>query len=1059
MFHRRSLSLLIPLIAFFAPAGVLEGDAASYQCTSEKTDILLISDRYEDAVQWQQQLILANALGLVFLDADAPSQNPFHVEALPGEIVQLTITDSRLWAVVREVGIYAYDLQDGFLPPRFDRSYSIPGLQNAAVTSELIFAATTDGIRMVSPSPFRIIDSLPVQARAIGADDHHLIVQDDQGEIDLLPYVPAGFTGEVIPLELSGNDVFYGFTVIENSLVVDALDGIRWVELGPGGTIMNDGFYFESMGTELVLGYAVDETHMVLSFVDRIGVYALGPARSLRPIGTIPQSFSDVGTTRLEPNNGYVHLLNLARNGRDWSLASYATTDDQLTEIGRQPARFRDLISAAATENAVFFASDREIQQLTETNELETRWVFDGPIQHMITSGDMLLAVTTGEVTSVADISLFQVDDQGRLTLSSTQQIIGDIRDLTQWGGMFAFTRFLRSTTQDDYTAYLLDPETSLEIQTVLTSPVAIDNPPGFRFYQVGAVGLIHMEEDQLIVTNPDTRERTVYTLADIGEPVALAVPEDEIWIETANGLVIGEADGRFVFPSLTYPNWRNLSRQVNNLILATDADEVASDWNMLERNDDFVFAKIAFSAATEPSLITENGGRVIVAEQSTVGSFDCACAEQDQRYLIPLTGNFELDLRTDLEADDLISMFIYDRSGHIIGLQRITPETIAIRNGSRTIDWITDYDHGTVPYAALLVSNIPAGAVLSGRATTSDRSRFALQQRPVSTTDLYAPHVPKDLQSWRTNLWVSNYLAGDSANLQLTSANEELVTRGVRFGESRRVTIDSSTFTTPTPWARLRTDDLGAFLSGFEVIQVDAKNLAAAVPLVEHQSGTMFVPFLAGKGNNPGWWTGMVLANPHDAFVETRIIVYNTEGEIDDSLSLMIPPNDSLVVQIEAWLAQISPQSEPVWLAVVADPPIMGMTIIATYNQTQLAGLPLTGDASDQLIFSGVRNDTIWRTSLVVTNINREPTELVFTAISGRGEVIGSRIGVGLASRGSLEFSVESLFSSFSERLDEIQTIRVESRGTELIGFMLRRQRTSSSLEAVSPIYSPVVR
>ncbi|MDJ0838192.1 MAG: hypothetical protein QNK37_16875 [Acidobacteriota bacterium] len=1030
------------------------------QCNAERLDTLLVSDRFEDAVQFGEQLILANAHGLIFLDVTDITRDPILIEPLSGEVIAVQLDGNRLWAAVRGVGLYqyTYDEDEDEVLPAQTGFFNVPGLLSVTVVGDVIMALTETGLRYLRIDPLQIVDTLQMEGLDIRANENMVFVRGFDAHVTMLRYDEQGFVDEGEFLEVDDSRIFYGMEYAGDALVVDTLNGVKWLTFDEQGERTDEGFYFENQGSNIVFGFDVNDSRITLSFANRIEVHTYDISRRTTYRGQISQQFRDVGITKIRTENNHLHLLNSAVTGRDWSLDSYSLSADTPTRLARLPARFRDVADAAVIGDQIYFAVDRLLQTLSPDNELNTLETLDGQILFLVASGEYLLAVFSDK-DSQTGLQLFRSGEEG-LTQVLRESIEGNVQDLTQYQGQFAFTRTFRTISEARYTVFTLETDgETVELIETLDAQTEIGEPNPFGFLQLGERGLVYWDRERLWIKALGEQDPQPFIL-DLGVEeslIALAAPGPQFWIETEQGLLIAEPQRQTVQVLGRHPNWTNLGRQNSNLILAVNKLQGPTRYHVMGRRDGLAYSMLSFETSSGPTLVTDRNGDLLVAEPTSVSSHIYGCPLPDIQYQLPLDNRLELDLSTDLQPSDAAVLSIFNRNGELIGLQTLTPSVIGLLNGNTVRNWLFDYNRLETAHAVVLNSSVAMGPVISGRAISSNtNSRFALQLPSWQENEFYVPHIPNDFNNWDTRVAVNTFNAsGGDSLIYLESAFNDSKAEITDFGSPVEFRIDQDTFIPPTRWARVTSDDLNVNLNGFTQIQAPSRGLAAAVPLIGELAGSLFVPFLAGK-DNPGWWTGLVMANPHPTDVKVRIFGYNKQGERGIDRTLDLPAKDTLVVPAEAWIEDFVPDADIQWLALVSELPITGMTLFATVNPGQLAGLPLATSPSERILCTGIRSNSEWNTSLVITTINLERAVLKLTAVGRDGRELEVR-GWEIPSRAILQRNVRDLFN-LSDQLPNVHTIRVESN-TEVIGFIFRNQRGTGSLEAVSAIVDTVAR
>ena len=1039
------------------------------QCATNQLESLLVADRYEDSAQFGQQLILANSHGLVYFDLETLDQSPEHIEPLAGEVNGVSVRDNRVYATAANLGLYVFEYDNPLETPSLLQFNNIPDLVSHFAGVEAVFALTGSQLIQYRPSAsgkMIEVDRIPANAQKVVANDRVVFLHQPDGSIAAIAYDQNGFQGEVSSLNIGGNRLFYDLSIQGQTLVLDALNGVQWAEFDHQGSLTAHGHFFRNLGIDIVLGTAVSETKLVMSFAERIEVYDVDDDHNILLIDTVTQPFSDVGITKFAPTEDHLHLLNLARKGREWSLTSYRLENNNLRLLARLDSGFQEITHATSLGQFLYVASDNEIYLVDDLEAFKNfrvrlpLEVFDGAVIQMAASQTLLFVATLLPDSTFTQIHVFQGQPDGSLLNVHAEQLNGTIQEFAQFNDTLAFTQFFRTTTSDQYQAHVLTQNPSgAFVRNSLERAVPIQENNPFSDIHMGELGLIY-HDGRRVTIHENPQNLTQLWQNDLSKEqiiLRLVTFKDLLGAETADGLRLilpsQNSDGSPVFEDRgLYPHWQNVYRLPNNLVLAqSQVNQGVQNFHLLNLTEsEVLFARTSFSTSTLPLSISSREDDLVVVESSSLTRYQFQCPPQDFFYLIPFDSNLEIEITSQLSDLDVFTMTIFNEQGKVIGLQNLNGSLIRDLNGAKANQWIFDFNHMEDEFSFILSGNIPLAPVISGFADADEpTSRFAYTVPLWGATELYSPHIPKDFSAWITDLYISNYHEMDQATISIQGASGQPENRQVAPGATEVVRVQSNTFDPKTPWVRIFSESLGTVLSGFTLYQSPHTKSAAAVPLVSDLSTSLNVPFLAGK-MWPGWWTGIVLANPNGFPLNLRIIGYDENGEIRQDRNLLIDTLSSLILLGEDWVDSFDPDNNIQWLTLVSESPITGLMLFGKTGGQELAGLPLAVQSGTSLLFSGIRVNDQWDTSLQITSVDLEPGMVYFEGLNGEGKIVATAWKT-ITGRGSTITSVNEIFEGLEpDRFVDIQSIRLVS-DTDVCGSLLRQIKGIPSLEAAS--------
>ncbi len=1034
------------------------------QCSSTRKQTFLVSDRYRDVAQHNSYILLANSYGLVGREIGATDVTPAFIVPLSGDITRVVVSGDYVFAMAAGRGLHILKYAAGATIPSPMAFIAIADLAAVQVQGERVFTYAPGkltyyrfvpgGLQGQADTILVPLQTLEIETTQFFADQDLLITRMTDATVRL--YTIGSASLDLLRnLEINGSSVFYGLYQANGRIVVDALDGITWLNLSPAGVITRSGSLYSNRDGAIVLGSLAKGDHLFLRFTDHIEVSRIGDGARV-PIGRIPQQFSDIGNVAIVASDHYLHLLNQAPQRRDWSLATYSITSTVQSRL-RLEAFFEELSAGASTlahPDRLYLASNRGIYQADVDNQTSFRdqeplVTVDGNIEDMVGSDSLLFVTAPAPGTGFTRIYVFTVEADGSFRELGRQQVSGSVSQLSQYGNTLSFLRHLRKTNEDLYEINVLYRTTSgFQLAShAETVPLGSANP--FQSLQISDLGLVYLRDNKIWVqptTLGQTRALTLPRPYKIEEMIAL---RGHFWIQAEIGLFLYKAEGDILHEVGYYPHWRGLKRLSNNLILAQNVlRKDPGSFHMLALEEgDLVNDRVDFSTTDDPLFIADMGDDIIVGERASLNIYQFECPTQSNVYLMPYQPDLELELNTTLDASEVVTMVIYNNSGDVIGYQDLEPDLIELFNGRKLSGWLFDYNNLETPATFLLIASRPMSPVLSGLATNSLRSRFAYRVPPFDGQDLFLPHFPKD-PSWTTKLVLRTYNSGGNATAQvLDPANRTVSIASFRTNSTLTQTVPSSS---TAPWLRIHSPSSGG-LAGFALFQDGTGHRAAAVPLSTHASNYLVLPYLS-KPDRTGNWTGMVLANIQSSETFVRVISYNRHGQIQRDRVEILPPQSTLVVNAELWLAGLDSADDSRWLVVVADQPILGMALYGNTRDASLAGLELSGSTGESLLIAGIRSQNNWVTELRITNMDGIQATVTATALDGAGKSLG-QVQLSIGPSQNVGKDVAALFASLgATEVRRIQNVRISSTNP-LSVFAFRTDTQNQSIEAYSAL------
>ena len=1028
------------------------------QCVALKERTPSMDRDYIDAVRHEQLLILASRYGLFFKDLDSENLDTIHVEPVPGEVIQLILENGRLFAVAEGQGIFVYRLQENRLPD-FETYYEVPGIKKAVVKRDKLFAYASGVITLFKPLGFGELELLGTQTvvnETFAVNHQFLFTANESGRLSFTPYSSTGFAAK--SQFFSSAETAFSFDVFDELLVMETSSGMKWFELEADGSVARQGLFSPEASQERPLASFLSAGFLFLKYEDHLAVFRIDSNRQSKKIGMLPLTFLESVLTQISVSeSGFDLLATHKRN--PWRLRSYRFSEGGFElqhELLEAPfslhaiAELGEVLYAGSTHRVSLIQSPLDFDHLAD---LSTAWSFKGRVGAMVASDSLLLVTEVSDALSTTTVWVFEGREDGTLKEVLKRKFSGSVSQISENRDQFAFTVFQRTTREDNYTNQVLyrngDGQFQLKSFSRTVSHTS-ENP--LRDFQMSPWGLLYHNGFQLSVF-PELGHWSEPVQIDLpriaGSPKLLAVQE-RVWLETDQGIRVYKLEHQKLTLLGNYPFWFGMRRLSARTLLASNQLDGNPASRHLLRIDErgLVTSALGFNATANPEFVSIFGEELLVSEVGTLNVFRLHCPEPERFYLLPFRPGLELELATNIQESDVITMTTYNAQNQIIGSQHLNADRIAALNGGTAEDWVVEYNRLETPDFVLLGANRDLIPVISGYAGKNGSARFAFRLLEWSGSEVFVPHVPRDLASWRTELFVESFDGSGRSHVQLqNAAGETVINQGFSSGAQDFVRLEDASFSAPTTWASLSSLNLNAVLSGFSLFQHEDLEQAAAVPFVSELSEFLTVPFLAGRSEHAAW-TGMVLTNPENRSVAIRILGYGTEKSIILDETFTVPPLQSTVALVEDWLCLFDSGNEVHWFSLVSSHPVMGMLLYGNREHREIAGLPLGGDSGELLAFSGIRTHEKWWTELVITNLDAHSQVLEIEAFGETGRVLAA-LKEPLEARGCLKAKVTALFSHLShQELKRLATIRIRGTGS-LMGIAFRGSSEGHSLEA----------
>ncbi|MCB1041712.1 MAG: hypothetical protein KDC35_02170 [Acidobacteria bacterium] len=1023
------------------------------QCDARQAGRALVSDRYVDAQLYGSILVLANAHGLVFNQLDAPNANFMALESIPGQTQNVFLAGSTLFVTSKGTGIFTYQFESPELPPVREGFTAVDAIVTATAIDETLFVARNERLEAFDVSqglPYRFIDAAPITGavRKLSASEGHVALQFEDGRIQIASF--DGQFGSLMSLQVANFNAFYNMAFSGPQLILDASDGVRWVDLSPEGEAVNSGILVENRGAKIVLGMAQSEDLLYVRFASEFSVYRLS-GRSASLIASREIDLSEIRIPKMFAFGQDLMLLNQSKS-RPWSLSWFRVRGSTLEPTALVASRLDEITGVATIGDTVFVAADRYVfyQSLTENTGL-------GPVESMIefsvgetvldmvSSPSQLVLTTIQDGANATAVRVFEFS-QGQLVERSNDIFVGSLADLRHKDNHTSFVQSFRDAEADHYIAHVIDADLNKSIIT-LNRDLPIGSPNPFQFFQVRDQQIAYYDGQNLVSHDIDRIENarmielgldppSVKNMVHLGNSVLFELSTGLVELSWSGGQLISE-----------YPNWHDLNLSKSNHVLVQNREyQVPGQYFVLDRDENGQhYALLDLSSSSAPKYLSFSD-RFLAADDTSVDEFELSCPPLSYRYLIPYRDTYELDLSTDASENVVALLVAYNTANQVIGRQLMDRDVIGKLNRRRFADWFVDVNALQTPDTFVLISSEPLAAVVSGT-VGGVNGRFAYTVIPNSGPDLLFPHVANRNQGWTSELHLRNNTVETTADAILVPPKDDPLQLFLTPGGTRILEINAL-FPSTTRWAWVMHQQLGTDLDGFaRYRRVDIDDIAA-VPLVHETSEFLVIPHVIGEADR--YWTGLALTNPNDRDVRVRVIGYDDAGSIAADRDLVIEGQGQFVVQLEEWLAQEN-QLNVRWLTVVSELPIAGIEIFGSHDKQELAGTVLSAQSGQRLLFTGVRETEREGTRIVITNRDSVSGTVDVSAVNSAGRRL-AKVSIAVGPKAREVLSIANLFPNVSPlQYADIHTIVAES-SLDLTGLVIRNGKREQWMATHAP-------
>ncbi len=1065
-------------------------------CIAIPRNATLTSGSYADVVELDNYLVLANGSGLEvrYQDRGRAELDP---EPIPisGEISQLVAAHNTVFAVVADEGLFRVSL-DGDPSDWRERPAFIPlsGVQSVAIIGQYVFANTGDDIQMYefrTRTELDLLDTWTVNANKVLAFDNIVAVATEDSEVFWRRFDGGLFAPDTNVLEIAGQNRFFQLELqdlthtTQKRLVVRTNDSILWAGFDESGRAGEEGVYFKNNARDLVFAWSVAGNDLYLRFADRLEMRNVIDESASLQLAMETSSLAEVGVTRLRAVNDHIYFIYEGNQDIKWSLRSYKAIAGQLVKTIELKSPYGDISSVAVASEYLFFASVNGLYSagvatdfVQQVNPREAKQ-FTGTIQSITGNGNVLYVVTSEPDSGRSTLTALSVDEQGKVTEILEESFPGALETITVYNNSVGILQVSRTYQGRHYTAYVVDQaelvagNVSFENAPRYTESTPFEAAPSFLDFTMTRYGLMHHNKSA-ITLHPSLENLSLRTEIDLGGNESfqtMIVLEEELWIQTDSALFLYELNGEQAGLMGSYSNWYGIQRLTGNEIIAQNKQDPSPGryYTLDAAENGLVQAVSSFRSSSRPLFADDTRDAeprmLFTVETSSLRSYEVECKENSDRYLFPFLRSAELEVSTDLGPTDQINFTIFNIKGEIIGFQRMDSDLISFFNGRTLNEWIYEYNDQDEPYTVVLYATKPIAPILSAQNNDSPNSRYAYRVPSTGdfTTDIYMPHVP-DHQDWLTTMYLQNSQPSgddldvitnknDSLTIELQNSSGERLTRQVPIGGTDIFDIGEALFEKDTSWAKISSFDLSTRLAGFGLIRRRNQSQAAAIPLINSLSEVLVVPYIAGS-RNPNWWTGIVMSNPNEREAVAKILAFGADGQPLSTRTIEIPARSRLVDLAEAFYDKPFNGEGAVWMAIASSERIMGMVMYGDVDNNSLAALPLSYVDGRELLFSGIRENDLYWSRILLTNIDPDPTVVTLTALDNRGETVAVE-RLSMPRRGHLELPIHEFFERLSpHEIASIRTVHVTSDSTNLFGFLLRGRQGTDSLEAASALH-----
>jgi hypothetical protein len=1032
-----------------------------------------VSDRYTDAVLFQQHLVLANDFGLVVRDGGVDSFPIGMVTGVPGGVQSLAAIGENLFAFVPGVGVYRYRWQASEASLNLLSFSPFPGASAFAIGQQGLYIFSDHKLSLYSlENPDLLLASsgllegvvrriLPAMggpatggpatggpATGGPASGGVLLLRDD-GSLLALAHTPEGFA-PARPVNAANEDHFYDVLPFQDGFLLDAPAGLLLLGNPFAADSPDARLLVPNRGVQVVLGMACGNSRVFLRFSGRIQAYRMESGQWIEEAsGNFP--LPEIRFPTMVVAGEDLYLLNRIPQQRDWSLAHLEVRGGQVEMAQQLPSADDRVNGAARIGDVLFLALDRGIKygpMLDSQVEFSSFETLDlgRPVLGLVADESHLYAFLGQTVDHPSLLQVYRMQDS-RLVPHFSQVLKGSISQWKFQHGWVGFSQFFRDAEQDHYLANALSfadgglqPE---QYQLEIKLPIGSDNP--LQALNLARGGFLFHDGQALQLAPFGQPPRKLSHNLEFLPLRGLALSDEALLLETTVATHLFRLSGQTLQPMAEFPRWHDLQVTANGLVLArSELYELGGILWILQPRGDQLLPSLRLDASFAPSFVDQLGNVVVSSSAASVDLFRTECPEYSFSYLFPFKESQFLEYNTHAQAGDLVRFSIFNSANRLIGTQLLDVYTLHHVQGIRMRDSFLDFNALETPFRFTIQSSYPLQPVLSQQAS-HEPPGFALRVPTLKSGRWFCPHVAELDAGWTTRVHFSSHSAQSSLHVEFLDEQNQVLALPLTTGYSYEQDL-RQLFGRQVPYFQMQPEALGDSVAGYVVYSRQNAQGQAGTNLFQEPGEFFLLPHLSG---DPSWWTGLVLTNPNGHSVRVRLLGYDQGGSISVDRNFDLAAGERFTALLEEELHIFTQGLDVQWLTLVSEAAIFATGLIGHYQDASLASFELTTENHNHLIFSGVQQSAQRWVQLVVVNREARSVPLTFTAYDTSGKLLAETELI-FSRRQKQLIAPATLFGTDPELLSKLSTIEVESVA-DLTGLLLRGSLTSPQIDAIS--------
>lgn len=305
-----------------------------------------------------------------------------------------------------------------------------------------------------------------------------------------------------------------------------------------------------------------------------------------------------------------------------------------------------------------------------------------------------------------------------------------------------------------------------------------------------------------------------------------------------------------------------------------------------------------------------------------------------------------------------------------------------------------------------LIITSEKEGALFSEVVANTGQMTSYMNQNQVQKR--YIPHIAEQVDQWDSFIFLS---CPEKMDVTIDVAeNSGTYENNYSFFDNCEQYLDttSGSISSDTSYGTL--NSVSNKITGFEIFKKDG-NDGAATELVAEGSKTLFIPHIPTETDI--FWTGLSFLNSSDVEINSKITLFDNNGNITYSHPFKVSANTKIVGVLFGENGTLFPDvpitSE--WGIVESDGKLIGLEIYGTY-QAGICGFSLTGESlTDGILPLIYKGEGLW-TGIAFANPDIE-TALVTVRLYSKDGAKKEEKQFSIDSKKRYAFVVDSLFSA----------------------------------------------